>query len=277
MSSEPRRPSRRRLLGIVAVAGFAVAVPAWATADQPPAAAPDPTTAGSPTRATGPSESRFPPTSTNVLVTSPPPTVAPPTTVAAQVVGRQWPVAIPDGCAEPALPDVVFVGTVETTDYRTARFRIDQLRAGAVDAFSADGLIDIRYGIDAKFLADGQQYLVGASLDPSVGVLVSKVAAAAPLFGGDQVIGRTESESECPELTDPVRTLLTNGRPVDSGIVRPMREASGSVVRSLALPLIAAGVIILGLVSFRWLVTGLGWSISRGLARSRPSAQPRRR
>jgi len=235
----------------VVAAGLTVLVPAWATAGQVETVPPTP-----------PEDSRYPTTSTNVLVTSPPPTVAASTTIVAPAAGRMWPVDVPDGCNEPPLPDVVFVGTVQVTDFQTARFRIDQVRAGAVEAFSAGGLIDVRYGIDTKFLGDGAQYLVGASVDPAIGVLVSRVAAAAPLFGGDQVIGRSESEADCPPLPDPVRTLLTNGRPVDSGLLRPLEEARGDVARSVLVPLLAAAAIILGLASLRWLITGLGWSIS---------------
>lgn len=256
----PRPPSRARLVAVVGVAAaIAVLAPAWTTAVRSPAAPAAP--------AAAPPGSVYPTTSTNVLVTSPPPTVAPPTTVVAQATGRQWPVPIADGCDEPPLPDVVFVGTVQAMDFRTARYRIDQVRAGSIEAFSSGGLIDIRYDIDAKFLELGRQYLVGATVDPTVGALVSKVAAAAPLFGGDQVIGRTERENECPELPDPVRTLMTNGRPIDSGLLRPMEEARGDVARSLLVPALLAGAIIIGLVSLRWFVTGLGWSISQAFER----------
>lgn len=247
------------------IAGVAVVVAviasAWGATGSSDASPPPTTVPGG--------EPAFPTTSTNVLVTSPPLTVAPSTTVVAAATGRQWPVAIPDGCAEPALPDLVFVGTVQQKDFRTARFRIDQLRAGSVEGIASNGLVDIRYDIDAKFLDEGRQYLVGASVDPDVGVLVSKVAAAAPLFGGDQVIGRSETENDCPELPDPVRTLLTNGRPIDSGVLEPLDGARDDVARSLLIPTILAAALILGAVSLRWFITGLGWSISRGLRQDR--------
>ena len=263
----PRPPSRARLVVIVTVAAVtAVVAPALTSAG------------GSARSAAPPDEGNFPTTSTNVLVTSPPPTIAPPTTIVAQVGGRQWPVPIPAGCDEPALPAVVFVGMVTEMDYRTARFRIDQVRAGSIEGISANGLIDVRYDIDAKFLDVGRQYLVGATIDPTLGVLMSKVAEAAPLFGGDQVIGRTESEIECPELPDPIRTLMIDGRPVDSGVLLPLQEARSDVARSLLVPAMLAAAIILGLVSLRWFITGLGWSISSAFARSRQRATaPRRR
>ena len=198
-------------------------------------------------------------TSTNVLVTSPPPTVAPSTTVAAQTVGRRWPVEVPAGCNEPALPDVVFIGTVQDTDYQTGRFRIDQPRAGAIQEYSYQGLIDVHYGVDTKYLVAGRQYLVAARADAATGVLTSKVSEPAPLFGGDEVIGQSESAADCPVLVDPVRTLLTNGLPVDSGLLRPLEEARSDVLRSIVAPLLLALAIVFGLVMLRWILTGVGW------------------
>lgn len=257
-----RAPSRARLMTLTGLALVVAVIASVWGAGGPSDASPPSTTVP-----TG--EPAYPPTSTNVLVTSPPPTAAPATTVVAAPTGRQWPVAIPEGCAEPGLPDIVFVGTVQQKDFRTARYRIDQLRAGSVEGIASNGLIDIRYDIDAKFLDEGRQYLVGASVDPGVGVLVSKVAASAPLFGGDQVIGRSESEHDCPELPDPIRTLLTNGRPIDSGVLEPLDGARDDVARSLLIPAILAAALILGAVSLRWFITGLGWSISQGFQRRR--------
>ena len=80
--------------------------------------------------------------------------------------GRRWLVPIPAGCDVPDLPDVVFVGTlVETgtpagapdeTAYQTARFRLDQARAGDIGRFSYNGFVDVRYGLDAKDLTNGR-------------------------------------------------------------------------------------------------------------------------
>ena len=151
------------------------------------------------------------------LATTPPTSTAPTTTVPADTSGRQWLVPVPTGCDVPALPDVVFVGTLletgtpagapETAEFETGRFRIDQARAGAIERYSYGGLIDVRYGIDTKYLDEGEQYLVGASVDPGAGVLVSKVQTTEPLFGGDEVIGAAESDVSCPVIDDPVRTL----------------------------------------------------------------------
>lgn len=224
----------------------------------------------------GPGGSEFPTTSTNVLVTSPPPTVAPSTTVAAQNVGRRWPVDVPTACAAPALPEVVFVGTVMATDFQTGRFRIDQLRAGSIEGLAHEGLIDIRYGIDTKYLEVSHQYLVAASIDDTTNVLTSRITAPAPLFGGDEVIGQTESDVECPVLDDPVRTLLTNGLPVDSGLLRPLRDARSDVLRSILVPLGTAFAIVFGLVLLRWILTGLGWGVGTLFSRGRETPAIRR-
>lgn len=202
------------------------------------------------------------PTTTLVpLVTSPPPTVAAPTTVVAPETSRTWPVPVPSGCDAPPLPDVVFVGTVQATDYRTGRFRIDQLRAGVIERFAFGDVVDVRYDIDTKYLQPGEQYLVGASLDPDTSVLTSRVTAPEPLFGGDEIIGAAETDVECPVLVDPVRTLTPNGLPVESGLITPMTEARGDLLTSLLLPLGIALGGVLGLVSLRWFLTGLGYGV----------------
>ena len=268
-TQDARRGSLARLLGLVVGALILVVVPAVATAQEDDDEPDD-------TQETLPDDSVYPTTSTNVLVTSPPPTVAPSTTVAAQQIGRQWPVDIPTGCDAPPLPEVVFVGTVMATDFQTGRFRIDQLRAGSVEGLSYEGVIDIRYGIDAKYLEVGRQYLVAASIDPATNVLTSRITEPAPLFGGDEVIGQSEVDVECPVLDDPVRTLRTNGLPVDSGLLRPLSDARGDVLRSIAIPLGLALAIVFGVVLVRWILTGLGWGVGTLFQRGRETPAIRR-
>ena len=93
----------------------------------------------------------------------------------APTVPRQGLVEYPEGCPTGALPDVVFVGTVQGTDYRTARFHIDQVRAGDLSQFAVGELVDVRYGVDTKYLDQGEQYLIGARYDATAGLLSSKV------------------------------------------------------------------------------------------------------
>jgi hypothetical protein len=192
----------------------------------------------------------------------PPPT--PSTTVAN---GRSWLVAVPTGCEAPALPDVVFVGTLVETgtpagapqeaEYRTGRFRVDQPRAGDVDRYSYDGVIDVRFGTDTKFLEEGEQYLIGASLDADAVALVSKVREPEPAFGGDEVIAAGESDVTCPVIEDPVRTMRLDGTSIDAGVISPLADAKRGIARSILLPLGVAFAVIFALVTVRWLITGV--------------------
>jgi hypothetical protein len=180
--------------------------------------------------------------------------------------GRQWLVPVPEGCTVPQLPEVVFVGTLlakgtpaglaDTTDNQTARFQLDQVRAGAADRFTYNGVIDVRYGADARDLDKGEQYLVGASVDDEAGVLASKVREAEPPFGGDGVIAAAQEDLKCPTLADPVRTLHTDGTAVDDSIVKPLLSAKGRMLRAILLPLLIVMGVVFVLVTIRWLLTG---------------------
>ena len=155
--------------------------------------------------------------------------------------GRRWLVPIPVGCTVPTLPDVVFVGTLlatgtpaglqDTTENQTARFRLDQARAGALDRFTYNGIVDVRYGLDAKELEVGEQYLVGASVGRATGVLTSKVRQTEPAFGGDDVIAAAQQDLKCPALADPVRTLHTDGTPVDDSLLKPLLSSRSRLLR----------------------------------------------
>jgi hypothetical protein len=185
---------------------------------------------------------------------------------------RRWLVPVPAGCDAPDLPDVVFLGTLQATDFRTGRFQVDQVRAGDIGRYSFGGVVDVRFGIDTKYLETGTQYLVGASLDPGSAVLASKVRAAEPLFGGDEVIGAAETDVECPVLEDPIRTLLPDGSSVESGVLTPFTEAKRSLLRAILLPLGVALAAVFALVALRWLLTGIGWGIG---SLSRTIGEPR--
>jgi len=248
------RTSRVRLAGI-ALAALVSIVPAAAFAQQDDEDDEDSTTTTSTTVVPGTTTTLVP------LVTSPPPTEAPATTIAAPTAGRIWPVAVPTGCAAPPLPDLVFLGTMQAADYQTARFRVDQVRAGSIERFAFGDLVDVRFGIDTKYLEPGQQYLVGASLDPATAVLSSKVTDEAELFGGDDVIGAAETDADCPLLDDPVRTLRADGTAVDSGLLSPLSGAKDDLLQSLLVPGAVALAIVLGLVIIRWIITGLGYGL----------------
>lgn len=170
-------------------------------------------------------------------------------------------IEVPAGCDLPERADVAFVGTVVDSDYRTVRYRIDQLRAGSAAPWAIDGLIDVRYGLDAQYLDQGEQYLVGAAVDPSIGVLASSVRPAEPLFGGNDVIGLEDTAVECPVVDDAVRTLHLDGTSVDSGVFSPLVDARRTVFATIAIPTLVAFAVLIGLVVlrnlWRWGMTGV--------------------
>jgi hypothetical protein len=187
----------------------------------------------------------------------------------------------------------VFVGTlVETgtpagapqdTEYQTARFRLDQARAGDVGRFSYNGYVDVRYGLDTKDLTKGHQYLVGASVDPAAGVLRSTIRLPEPYFGGDDVIAASERDVTCPTVVDPIRTTHVDGSLVDASVAGPFLESKGRLLRAILLPLAVAFGIVFALAALRWLLTGIGKGVGsfvrtaseprevRGARRSRPA------
>ena len=193
----------------------------------------------------------------------PPPPTAPPVPVTLPLV------PVPVGCEAPPLPHVVFVGEVVERDYRTVRFRIEQVRAGRPDPFADDGVIDVRYGIDAQYLDDGERYLVSAPVDPVLGLLVSRVTEPVEDFGGDEVIGVSESDVTCPLFEDPTRTLHVDGTPIEAGLLDPFWSARARLLGAILLPLgVGVGVIFV-LAMLRLSVTGLARGIADAGRRAR--------
>jgi hypothetical protein len=186
--------------------------------------------------------------------------------------GRQPLVDVPVGCPIQPLPDVVFVGTVVDSDYRTVRYRVDQVRAGDIGQFASSGLVDVRYGIDAKYLDGGDQYLIGALYDPNIQSLRSRVQPESPTFGGDEVIGATESDLECDELVDPLRTIHTDGSSIDSGVLSPFFGNRDGLLRSILVPIGVVCAAVFALAAFRWFLTGFGRGVE-SIART-PSTNP---
>jgi hypothetical protein len=168
-------------------------------------------------------------------------------------------VPVPAGCTAPEPADVVFVGTAVGKDHRDQfiRYQIDQVRAGATRRWAVDGLIDIRYGADYRFVDEGEQYLVGAGFDSEYGRLSSTVRPPSPLFGGNDVIGLEDASVECPEFEDPVRTLQVDGSGVDSGVLSLLFDDRRLLASTLLVPAAIAFVALLALVLVRWL-----WGLS---------------
>lgn len=178
-------------------------------------------------------------------------------------------VPVPVGCEAPPLPHIVFVGTVVERDYRTVRFEIEQVRAGRRRPFVDGDLVDVRYGLDAQYLADGERYLVSAPVDPALGILVSRVTEPIEDFGGDEVIGVSESDVTCPPVEDPTRTLHVDGTQIAAGLLDPLDGSRPRILAALLVPLgVGIGVIFL-LAMLRLSVNGLARSIV-DVARPRP-------
>jgi len=200
------------------------------------------------------------------------PSPEPSTTVVSDTIGPEQPVlevpppivdplvastplvVVPAGCNSPLAPVAVFVGTLAAADTTTARFAVEQIRAGSLDGYAVNTLVDVRYNDDIRFLHIGQQYLVGAIPDPVFGVLSSKVRVAAPLFGGDAVIGVDDTDLRCPRVEDGVKTLLTDGTDVDTGVLAPLKTAKRSVALAILKPLGIAFGVLLALAAIKLLI-----------------------
>lgn len=166
-------------------------------------------------------------------------------------------VPVPIGCTAPTQPHIVFVGRVVDRDRRTIRYEIESIRFGRPDPFAGGDRIDVRYGLDAQYLDDGEEYLVSAVVDPDLGVLVSRVTDPIEHFGGDEVIGVSESDVNCPDYEDPMRTLHLDGSAIEGGVLEPFLDARIRILGALVVPAaVALGAIFL-LASLRLSVTGV--------------------
>ena len=155
-------------------------------------------------------------------------------------------IVAPAGCTPPPPPVAVFLGTLADSDATTARFGVEQVRAGSLDGYAVETIVDVRYDDDIRFLRPGQQYLVGAAPDPVRGVLRSKVRLQAPLFGGDAVIGVNDTDVRCPRFEDGVTTLRADGTEVDTGVLAPLKSAKRSLLKAVLKPLgLAIGILVL--------------------------------
>ena len=184
---------------------------------------------------------------------APPATLPPENTLPVPDVQQATLVPVPVGCPVPAPAAAVFTGTMIGKDDVTevVRFRIDQLRAGSAQAWAVNGLIDVRYGPDYRFLVTDEQYLIGVGLDPVYGVPASTVRPPEPTFGGNDVVGVDDLAVDCPTLDDPVRTLQVDGTSVDSGVISLMTEDRRLLLATLAVPAMIVFGVLLGLVVLR--------------------------
>ena len=162
-------------------------------------------------------------------------------------------IPVPVGCPVPDPAAAVFTGTMTGKDDVTqvVRFRIDQVRAGSADPWAINGLIDVRYGPDYRFLVNGDQYLIGAGLDPVYGVLASTVRPPEPNFGGNDVVGVDDLAVDCPDLDDPIRTLQVDGTSIDSGVLSLMTDDRRLLLATVAVPTAIVLAVLLALVVLR--------------------------
>ena len=170
-------------------------------------------------------------------------------------------IPVPVGCTAPRMPHVVFVGTVVERDYRTVRFEIERIRSGRSDPFASGNLIDVRFGLDAQYLDEDTPYLVSAVVDPDLGLLVSRATPPIEHFGGDEVIGVSETDVNCPIYEDPMRTLHVDGTPIEASLLQPFVDAKVRILGALLIPFgVAIGVIFV-LAMFRLSLSALFHSI----------------
>lgn len=181
---------------------------------------------------------------------------------------------VPPGCPLPPSATAVFVGEVTASDVRTARLRVLQVRAGSLQGHQVGDLVDVDYGDEVRFLDVGQTYLVGVADDDLSGRLSSSVREPAPLFGGNQVAGLDDTAGDCPTVENPIRTLMPDGTPVESGVLAPMLEDSDGLLAALVLPAVWVFLGLLALAAVKNLLWASGREM-RGLARGRQTARRR--
>ena len=174
-------------------------------------------------------------------------------------------VPVPFGCPPWAIADAVFAGTVSATDDRTVRFAEPSLRAGELDGVGAAGIVDVRYGTDAQYLQVGERYLVGVAVHPDLGLLVSSLGPEPVDFAGDEIIGVSEDDVECPPVEDPVVTLRLDGTEVPTPLLGPFVESRSRITAAVLIPTVIAFVVVFLLALLRVSTVGVIESL-RGVA-----------
>ena len=158
---------------------------------------------------------------------------------------------VPVGCAAPDPADVAFIGAAVAKDFEKVRYEILQLRAGSISGYSIEGLVDVLYLDDAKFINLDENYLVGARFDLDLGALLSTIRPDEPLFGGNDVVGLEDTDVECPVIENAVRTVHPDGTSVDSGVLSPLLDNKRTLFATLGVPTAIAFAVLIGLVLLR--------------------------
>ena len=179
---------------------------------------------------------------------------------------------LPAGCVAPRAAIATFLGELVSADDAVAIFAVVQVRGGSLGAYVNAGAISIRYAErETRFLQVGTTYLVGAGGSELFSTLESKVRAKKQLFAGDAVVGIDESDKPCPDIEDPVLTLLPNGQPINAGVFSLLRNGRGGLVRAAVLPLLFALLFLVGLVITKRLFVGAETISRKPVSRSKVS------
>lgn len=137
---------------------------------------------------------------------------------------------------------VVFVGTVTGKRDSEVTFRVVEVREGAIPEAS----VDVDYGTDVRFVRLGKRYEVAAASDLESGQLTSKVRRP-----------RGEDLPEACVALDDVITRNPDGSAIDTGVLAGMRGRWGRAAFLVALPLLVALGVLLGLVLVKYVLVGI--------------------
>lgn len=206
--------------------------------------------------------------SAGTAAAAPPSDTAPPSTAVVDAPVSSLPgglpaaagplVVVPAGCASPPAAVAVFEATIVGLTVDAARMQVTRVLAGSLDGFEiSPSVVDVRYGDEVRFLEIGTDYLVGAGSDETM-LLRSAVRDPRPLFGGDAVVGLDDSDIDCPELDDPVRTFLADGAAVEASLLTPLDGSGDQLRRAVVLPFAVAFTVLLALVLVKHLVFAFG-------------------
>jgi hypothetical protein len=148
---------------------------------------------------------------------------------------------IPLNCTKIPPPYLVFVGRITAYQIPTFRFEVEKVVSGKWDG----PLVDVQFPQDAGFLRLGRSYLVAAQLDRTTGRLTSKVRTS---------FSNLPKPGTCPG-EDPVITKMSNGKPVDTGLLVGMHGRWKKVVVAFLVPAAAVFGVLLLLVSLKHVLT----------------------
>ena len=116
-------------------------------------------------------------------------------------------VVVPSGCPTTPAPVAVFVGTLAAADRRRHGSQCSRSAPAASTVMpSTRSSMCVSTTMSAS-CNPGSSTSSARSPDPSRRCLHSKVRLAAPLFGGDAVIGVDDSDVHCPLVEDGMKTL----------------------------------------------------------------------